>query len=60
MLLSWSADIFKIKVFIKFFQEHYQSIKRFRTSSEVQIRNVGPDLGPNSLQNLSAGDKSCG
>ena len=40
-----SADFFfKINFFKKFFQEHYQSVKRFGS------RSVGPDLGPNCLQ----------
>ena len=48
MLLVSSADFFfKINVFKKFFQEHYQSGKGF-----------GPDLGTNCLQRFSADDKS--
>ena len=45
-----SVDFFlKINFFKKIFQEYHQSIKHF----------VGPDLGPNCLQRLSADDKSC-
>ena len=47
MLLS-SADFFKIDFYKKFFQEHYQSVKGQDWCS------VGPDLGPNCLQRLSA------
>ena len=46
MLLLSSADFFlKIKFFKKFFQEHYQSVKRC-------------DLVPNCLQRISADNKS--
>ena len=38
------VDFFKIIFFEKFFQEYHQSVKHF----------VGPDLGPNCLQRLSA------
>ena len=49
-----SADSFQ-----KFFQEHYQSAKRFGSRSEPSHRHsVDPDLGQNCLQNLSADDKS--
>ena len=41
---------FKIILFEKFFQEHYQSDERFGSRS-------GPDLGPNCFQRLSADDK---
>ena len=47
MLLLSSADFFKINFFKKFFQERYQSVKQF----------VGPDLGTNCMQRLSAGNK---
>ena len=49
---------FKIKInrFEKFFQEHYQSVKMLDPDQD-QL-NVGPDLGPNCLQRLSADDKS--
>ena len=45
MLLFLPVDSFK-----KFFQELYQSVKMY---------SVGPDLGPNALQRLSADDDSC-
>ena len=44
MLLLSSADFFKINFFKKLFQKNYQ--------------NVGPDLGPNCLQMLSADDRT--
>ena len=46
MLSLSSADFFKINCFKKFFQKHYQGVKQFGS--------VGPDLGPNCLQMLSA------
>ena len=45
MLLLSFADV-KIKFFEKFFQKHCQSC-------------VGPDLGPNCLQRLSANNNCC-
>ena len=36
------------------FQEYHQSVKQFGCRSHF----VGPDLGPNCLQRLSADDKS--
>ena len=33
MLLLSSADFFKINFFKKLFQEHYESVKRFRSGS---------------------------
>ena len=50
MLLLSSADFFKMNIIKKFFQEHNQSVKQFRSG--------GPDLGPNGLQRLTADDKS--
>ena len=47
---------FKINFFKKFFQENSQSFKRF--GSRSGRRSVSPDLGPNCLQKLSAGDES--
>ena len=35
--------------------KHYQSVKPF---PDRDRRSVGPDLGPNCLQRLSADDKS--
>ena len=53
MLLVSSADFyFKIYFFKKFFNEHFQSVKLFGSR-----HSVGPDLGPNCLQKLSAEDK---
>ena len=45
---------FKINLYQKFFQEHYQSVK------QVGSRFCGPDLGPNCLQRLSADNTSLG
>ena len=45
MLSLSSADFFKINFFKKFFQEHYQSVKRFGSGSGQH--SVGPDLGQN-------------
>ena len=48
MFLLSSVDFFSRLTFSKiFFQEHYQSVSP-----------VGPDLGPNCLQRLSADDKN--
>ena len=47
-----SADFFKIYFLNKFFQEHYQ-----RVNSLDPDRSVGPDIGPNCLQNILADDK---
>ena len=47
---------FKINFFKKFFQLHYQSVKRLDPDQDQQ--NVGPDLGPNCLEKLSADIKS--
>ena len=40
-----------LNFFIEFFQEHYQSVKRFVP------RSVNPVLGPNCLQRSSADNK---
>ena len=48
-----SADFFKVNFFEKFFQEHYQSVKQFLDPDQAR-HFVGPDLGPNCLQRLSA------
>ena len=48
---------FKINVFKKFYQEHYSSIKQLGSRSGPMF-HVGPDLGPNCLQRISAEDKS--
>ena len=52
MFLLQSAHLKKINIWKIIFQEHYQSVKRLGSSS------VGPDLGPNCLQKLSADEKS--
>ena len=41
----------------KFFQEHNQRVKQFGSRSGQVY--VGPELGLNCLQRLSADDKSC-
>ena len=41
----------------QFFQELIQSVERFWYRSGPTV-SVGPDLGPNCLQRLSAGDRS--
>ena len=45
------STFFKIILYKKFFQEHYQGVKRFGSRSGQM--SVGPDLGPNCLQRLS-------
>ena len=49
-----SADFFKINFWGNFFQEYHQSVKQFGSRSGPTF--VGPDLGPNCLQKLSADD----
>ena len=57
--MSSSADLFQILTFSKqIFQEHYRSIKRFGSRSELDRRSVGPDVSPDCSQRLLAGDKS--
>ena len=46
---------FKINFFKKIFQEHYQSVKHLDLDQDQH--SVGPDLGPNCSQRLSADDK---
>ena len=50
MLLFSSADFFQYQLFKKFFQEHYQSAKRFGSRSGLTQHSVFPDLGQNCLQ----------
>ena len=50
-----SADVSKINILKKIFYEYDQSVKQFRSISGPTF--VGPDLGPNCLQRLSAGKK---
>ena len=57
MLLLSSADYFKISNFKKFFQDLYQIVSNSLDPDQDQ-RFVGPDLGPNCLQRLSADGKS--
>ena len=45
---------FKIGFLEKNFQEYLQSVKQFGSRSTQQF--VGPDVGPNCLQRLSAGN----
>ena len=54
-----SADFFfQNQLFRKvIFQEYHQSIKNSMDPDQVR-RFVGPDLGPNCLQNLSENDAS--
>ena len=56
LLLSSADFFFKINLLKKLFQEHYQSGKRMDQDQDRQ--NVGPSLGQNRLQRLSADDKS--
>ena len=54
---------FKIKFFIKFFQEHYQSVKLFgyNTDQDRQsVHSVSPDLSPNSLKGYQQTTKAQG
>ena len=50
LLIFFSKFIF----FKNFFQEYHQSVKQF--GSRLGRHFVGPDLGPNCLQKLSADD----
>ena len=59
MLLLSSAlltFICKINLSNQFFQEHYQSANCL--DPDLDRHSVGPDLGPNCLQRLSADDKT--
>ena len=51
-----TADFCQNQSFLKFFQEYHQSVKPFGSRSGPTF--VGPDLGPNCLQRLSADDTS--
>ena len=53
MLGNVSCFCCRLLTFQKFFQEHYQSVKRFESRHSVSL-----DLGPNCLQRLSADDIS--
>ena len=53
-----SAVFFKIKIFEKFFQENIIRVSRSGPTFGGPDQNVGPDLGPNCLQRLSADDTS--
>ena len=55
LLLSW-ADFFQKYLF---FQKHYICIRVLNGLDPDQNQcSVGPDLGPNCLQRLSADDKT--
>ena len=46
----------KLNFFKKLFQEYYQGVS---LDLDPARHSVGPDLGPNCLQSLSAEDKIC-
>ena len=52
MLFCRLLIFFPINFFKIFFQEYYQSVKQFQSRAGPTF--VGPDLGPNCLQMLSA------
>ena len=54
MLLLLSTDVF-ITFSKKIFQEHYQCVNSLDPDQNQHF--VGPDLGPNCLQRLSADNK---
>ena len=56
MLLLSCADFFQNNFFSKKNKEHYKSVNGL--DSDKDRRSVDPDVDPNSLQRLSAGDKS--
>ena len=49
-----SADFFKINFCEKFFQKYHQSMCQTVLDPDQARHVVGPDLGPNCLQGLSA------
>ena len=51
MLLLSSADFSKLMLSKKIFQEHYQIV------NSLDLDSVWPDLGPNHLERLPAGEK---
>ena len=53
LALLYYADFFFKTTFSKNIQEYNQSVKQLDPD---QVRSVGPDLGPNCLQKLSADD----
>ena len=55
MLFCRLQIFFKIIFFEKFFQEYHLSVKQIGSRSGPTFF-VGPDLGPNCLQRLSADD----
>ena len=55
LFLSSAAHLFNINFFIKFFQEHNQSINGLYPDENQH--SFSPDLGPNCLQRLSADNK---
>ena len=54
MLFSGLLIFFKINFFKKFFQEYHLSVNRL--DPDLARHFVGPNLGPNCLQKLSAVD----
>ena len=58
MVLLSSAAFFEIKFSKKIVQENYQTVSN-GLGPDQDRRSVGPILGPNFLQRLSADDKSC-
>ena len=55
MLLLWSANLLQNQLFKKLFQKHRVSNGLVPDQGG---HSVGPDLCPNCLQRLSAGDQS--
>ena len=56
-MLLWSADFIKLTFPKKSFMNTIKSLNSL--DPDLDQQNVGPDLGPNCLQKLSADDKSC-
>ena len=56
MLFLSSADFLLINFLKRFFQEHFHGVKLLYPDQDWHL--VGPDLGSNCLQGLSANDKS--
>ena len=55
MLLLSSADFSKLMLSKKIFQEHYQIVNSLDLDQD--LHSVWPDLGPNHLERLPAGEK---
>ena len=58
MLSLSSFDFFKNKLFRKFFQKHYQSVKGFRSRSRPTIRVLTVYKGYQQTTNVSASKES--